>query len=106
MLPTSEGVKAPVSTLTKQENNVEKGLDTPLQLGNVSNLITNPSSQEAVEYALGMMAKRLPNKSTGDIFIHDLQFKGLSEKEAKKLLDNLTDEGPLGYDNEGWLVKR
>jgi len=41
LLPTSEGVKAPVSTLTKQENNVEKGLDTPLQLGNVSNLITN-----------------------------------------------------------------
>jgi len=69
-------------------------------------VILSATVQEAVEYALGMMAKRLPNKSTGDIFIHDLQFKGLSEKEAKKLLDNLTDEGPLGYDNEGWLVKR
>jgi len=72
----------------------------------ISPISSRQTAQEAIEYALGMMAKRLPNKSTGDIFIHDLQFKGLSEQEAKKLLDNLTDEGPLGYDNEGWLVKR
>jgi len=63
------------------------------------------SVQEAVEYAFGMMVKRLPDKTTGDNFIHDLQFKGLSREEAEKQLDKLTDEGPLGYDEDGWLVK-
>jgi len=62
--------------------------------------------QEAIEYALGMMAKRLPDKSTRDNFIHDLQFKGLSKEEAERLLDRLMDEeGKLLYDKQGWLVK-
>lgn len=64
------------------------------------------SIQEALEYALAMMAKRLPNKTTRDSFVHDLQFKGLRKGEAEDLLDRLTDEGPLGYDKGGWLVKR
>jgi len=51
------------------------------------------------------MAKRKPENSTGDNFIHDLKFKGLSKEEAESLLNKLTEEGPLGYDGEGWLVK-
>ena len=105
-LPSSEGVKAPVSTLKSDGVDVEKPLDTPQQLGNLSNLVTNPSAQEAIEYALSQMAKRLPDKSTESDFVHDLQFKGLSEEEAEKLLDKLTSEGPLSYDGDGWLVKR
>jgi len=61
--------------------------------------------QEAREYAFDMMAKRLPDKITGDTFIHDLQFKNLSKEEARKLLNRLLDEGVLAYDKEGWLVK-
>jgi len=62
--------------------------------------------QEALNYAFKMLDERPNNKSTGDIFIQDLQFKGLSKEEAEKLHDKLTEEGPLGYDNEGWLMKR
>ena len=107
LLLSSEGVKPPVSTLKEHEKNVEKHLETPQQLGNVSNSVTNPSVQEAVEYALEMMANRLPDKTLEDGFLHDLKFKGnLTDEEARKVLDRLTDEGPLGYDRDGWLVKR
>jgi len=102
-LPSFEGVQAPNSTL---KNDVKKPMRTPLKQGKLSNLVTNLSIQEAVEYGFKMMAKRLPNKTTQDSFVHDLQFKGLGMEEATKVLDKLTDEGPLGYDNEGWLVKR
>jgi len=62
------------------------------------------SVQEAVEYAFEMMAKRLPNKTIGDAFLHDLKWKGkLTDEEAKKLLDKLIDDGLVGYDKDGWL---
>jgi len=61
--------------------------------------------QEAVEYAYSQMVKRLPDNTTGDMFLHDLKFKGLDKEEAENLLNKLTEEGPLGYDKEGWLVK-
>ena len=65
------------------------------------------SVQEAIEYALEMMAKRHPDKTTEDDFLHDFKWKGkLSDEEARKVLDGLTDEGLLAYDREGWLVKR
>jgi hypothetical protein len=65
-----------------------------------------PLIQETVEYAYSQMEKRKPDKTTGDMFIHDLQFKGLSKEEAENLLNKLIDEeGKLGYDSEGWLVK-
>ena len=105
-LPSSKGVYAPFATLQTHEKDVEKRVGTPQQLGKLSNSVTNPSVQEAVEYALEMMAKRLPDHTTGDAFINDLQFKGLTEEQAEKLLEKLTDEGLLGYDDEGWLVKR
>lgn len=65
----------------------------------------SPTAQEAIEYAFSMMTKRLPDNTTGDMFLHDLQFKGLDQEEAEKLLNRLFDEGILAYDNEGWLVK-
>jgi len=103
--PSSEGVGAPKSTLKHHEKNVEKSLDAPQQLGKLSYTVTNPSVQEAVEYALAMMDKRKPDKTTGDIFIHDLQHKDLSKEEAEKQLEKLLDEGILAYDPDGWLVK-
>jgi len=63
------------------------------------------SIEEAIEYALEMMVKRLPSKSTGDDFLHSLQFKRLSKEEAEKVLTKLIEEGFLGYDVDGWLVK-
>jgi len=104
-LPSSKSVKAPNSTLTNHEKHVEKSLNTPQQLGNISNSVTKPTVQEAIEYASSQMAQRLPDNTTGDMFLHDLKFKGLSKEEAEKLLNRLTDEGSLAYDNEGWLVK-
>jgi len=65
----------------------------------------SPSVQEAIEYALEMMVKRLPSKSTGDDFLHSLQFKGLSKEEAEKVFAKLIEEGFLGYNADGWLVK-
>jgi len=66
---------------------------------------SSPSVQEAIEYAFSQMAKRKPDNTTGDMFIHDLRFKLGSKKEAEKLLDRLLDEGLLAYDKDGWLVK-
>jgi len=74
-------------------------LETPLTNVNESSI------QEAVEYAYSQMAKRLPDKTTEGMFLHDLQFKGLDKEDAENLLNKLTEEGPLGYDKEGWLVK-
>jgi len=68
-------------------------------------ILDTPTIREAIEYAYSQMVKRLPDKTTGDNFIHDLVIKGLSKEEAEKLLNKLTEEGPLGYDKEGWLVK-
>jgi len=103
--PSSEGVGAPKSTLKHDEKNVEKSVDTPQQLGKLSYTVTNRSVQEAIEHAYSQMAKRLPDKTTGDMFLHDLQFKNLSKEEAEKLLIQLLDEGVLAYDKDGWLVK-
>nr|NIU38426.1 hypothetical protein [Candidatus Bathyarchaeota archaeon] len=40
LLPTSEGTSASNSTLDPHENNVEKRVDMPPQLGNISNSVT------------------------------------------------------------------
>jgi len=76
------------------------------EVSDISEVIPERAAiQEAIDYAFEMMVKRLPDKITGDTFIHDLQFKGLSKEEAENILNKLTEEGPLGYDKEGWLVK-
>jgi len=49
------------------------------------------------------MAKRLPNKSTEDNFLHDLQFKGLSREEAEQVREREFEKGNLAYDPDGWL---
>lgn len=64
------------------------------------------SVQEANEYALEMMEKRLPNKTTGDDFIHDLSWKaGVSREEAREIFEKLMNEGKLAYDPDGWLTR-
>lgn len=102
---SSEGVKASNSTVQEHENNVEERVNAPQQLVKLRNLDTDSSVQEIIEYAYSQMAKRLPDKTTGDMFIHDLQFKDLSKEEAEKHLEKLLDEGTLTYDPDGWLVK-
>jgi len=62
-----------------------------------------PTVGEAVEYAYSQMAKRLPNKSTEDNFLHDLQFKGLSREEAEQAREREFEKGNLAYDPDGWL---
>ena len=91
---------------------LEQGVKTEKNGENISSaqsrIFSGRSStiQEAVEYAFNMMAKRLPEYTTQDIFLHDLKFKGLGEDEAKVLFDKLMDEeGKLLYNGDGWLVK-
>lgn len=71
----------------------------------ISSISSSPTIQEAVKRAFEMIAKRLPDKTTGDMFIHDLVVKGLGKEEAEKLLNRLFDEGTLAYDKDGWLIK-
>lgn len=72
------------------------------EVSDISEVIPERATiQEVAEYAYSQMEKRKPDNTTGDTFIHDLQFKGLSKEEAENLLNKLTDEGPLGYDKDG-----
>jgi len=48
-LPSSEGVKATISTLKNHEKNVEEGLDTPQQLSKLSYLVTDPKKKAFLE---------------------------------------------------------
>lgn len=66
---------------------------------------SSPTIQETIEYAVNMMAKRKPDNTTEDMFLHDLQVKNMNKEEAQKVLDKLTDEGILAYDPQGWLVQ-
>ena len=66
-------------------------------------ILETPTVGEAVEYAYSQMAKRLPDKSTEDNFLHDLQFKGLSREEAEQAREREFEKGNLAYDPDGWL---
>lgn len=91
-----------ISSEPKQLSNQEIKRENKINWGNT----VIPSVQEAVEYAFEMMAKRLPNKTTEDDFLHDLKWKGkLSDEEARKLLEGLFEERKVGQDRDGWLVK-
>jgi len=117
LLPLSEGAQAPNSTLRTNKNNVEKSLDTPLENGNISNLVTKPKSIDEM-FAI----QKRPNGTLRDLedvlrntwqsrthgTIDDLknlvqQKGGLNDVETESFVDSLFEAGKIAYDPDGWL---
>lgn len=100
-LPSSKGAYAPFSTLKTHENDVEKKVDTPQQLGKLSNSVTSSmTTQEML-----VLLRSSWQKGTCEEF-EELTMKSgnLSRDVAYKFREKLEDEGFLAYDSEGWLV--
>jgi len=106
-LPSSEGVRAPISPLKQHKKSygdkeiVEKSLDTPQQLGKLSNSVTKTLT---VQETLIQLRSTWHKGSYNDFDILIMKTRSCSREEAEQIRETWIDEGLLAYDPEGLLM--
>jgi len=106
LLPSCEGAQAPNSTSETVRNNVEKGLDTPLENGNISNSVTKRKSIDEM-FALRDLEDVLRSnwqKGTTEDFCKLIrENSSLNDVETESFVNRLFEAGKVAYDPDGWL---
>jgi len=102
-LLSSESAQAPISTLKEHEGNVEKDVIVPLEVGKLSNSVTD-SKPLTVQELLTLLRSSW-QKGTVDAFIDLIVTKkDCSREEARELSEKWLDEGLVAFDPDGFLV--
>jgi hypothetical protein len=105
-LPSSEGVKTPESMDSGQVKNVEKSIETPQELGKVSNSVTDNSNitiQEIIEKVAPQLTEVFPEER----LLKQIIGLGFSREEAQKRIDHFKQKEIISKDDVGnWYFVR